>query len=37
MQSGAHIAIVETEERKNAVCRFRFRYDVSVEEMGRYK
>ena len=35
MGSETHIAIAETEDEKRAV--FRFRYDVYVEEMGRYQ
>ncbi len=33
LRSGAHLA--ETEEEKRAV--YRFRYDIYVEEMGRYQ
>jgi hypothetical protein len=35
VRSDTHIAIAETEDEKRAV--YRFRYDVYVEEMGRYQ
>lgn len=35
MSSDFHIALAETEEEKRAV--YRFRYDIYVEEMGKYR